>query len=81
MGIKIALLVQKLWQFCWMVGFCLLVNLHWEGSAPAAYAQGLFLWFLETATAFDQREKQFDNILLCMLYTGEEEEEKDKLYF
>ena len=27
-GIQIALLVQKLWRFCWMGGFCLLVELQ-----------------------------------------------------
>ena len=30
-GIKIAVWVQKLRQFCWMGGFCLLVELHREG--------------------------------------------------
>ena len=50
-GIKIALLNQKLWRFCWMGGFCLLVELHQEGSAPAACAAGLFhdmlIWIRE----------------------------------
>ena len=41
-GIKIALLVQELRQFCCMGGLCLLVKLHREGSAPAACAAGLF---------------------------------------
>ena len=41
-GIQSALLVQKLLQFCWMGGFCLLVEHHWEGSAPSACAAGLF---------------------------------------
>ena len=32
-GIQIALLVQKVRQFCCIGGFCLLVELHcWEGS-------------------------------------------------
>ena len=43
-GIKIALLVQELRRFCWIGGLCLLVELHREGSAPAACAAGLF-WF------------------------------------
>ena len=30
-------------------GFCLLVELHREGSAPAACAAGLFLFFLHLA--------------------------------
>ena len=42
-GIQIALLVQKLRRFWWMGGFCLLVELHREGSAPAACAAGLFI--------------------------------------
>ena len=41
-GIKIGKLVQKLQWFCWMGGFCLLVELHWEGTAPAACAAALF---------------------------------------
>ena len=32
-GIQISVLVQKLWWFCLMGGFCLLVELHGEGSA------------------------------------------------
>ena len=40
---KIALVVQKLRQFYWRGGFCLLVELHWEGSAPPACPAGLFL--------------------------------------
>ena len=35
--------LQKLRQFCWMGGFCPLVELHREGSAPAACAAGLFI--------------------------------------
>ena len=35
-------LVQKLPQFGWRGEFCLLVELHREGSAPAACAAGLF---------------------------------------
>ena len=41
-GIQIALLVQKKRQFCWMGGFCPLVELHREGSALAACTAGLF---------------------------------------
>ena len=41
-GPKIALVVQKLQQFYWRGGFCLLVELHWEGSAPAACTAGFF---------------------------------------
>ena len=37
-------LVQKLWWFRWMGGFCLLVELHREGSAPEACAAGLFFF-------------------------------------
>ena len=50
-------LVQKLQQFCWKCGFCLWwVELHWEGSAPAAWRAGLskqklkyYLYDLEAA--------------------------------
>ena len=42
-GIIIAVLVEKCQWFCWMGGFCLLVELHQEGSVPAACAAGLFL--------------------------------------
>ena len=41
-GIKIASLVQKLRSFYWRGGFCLLSELHWEKSAPAAGAADLF---------------------------------------
>ena len=41
-GIQIAYLVQKLQQFCRMGGFCPLLELHREGSAPAACAADLF---------------------------------------
>ena len=41
-GFQVALLVQKLWQFCLMSAVCLLVELHREGSAPTACAAGLF---------------------------------------
>ena len=41
-GIKIALLVRELRPFCWIGWFCLLVELHREGSAPAACAADLF---------------------------------------
>ena len=40
---RIALAVQKLQQFHWKGGFCLLVELHWEGSARSACTAGLFL--------------------------------------
>ena len=40
---EIASLMTKLQRFCWMGGFCLLVELHQEGSAPAACAADLFL--------------------------------------
>ena len=46
-GIEIAVLVQKLQRFCWMGGFCLLVELHREGSAPAACTAGLFSLMLK----------------------------------
>ena len=36
-------MVQKLWPFYWRGWFCLLVELHREGSAPAASAKGFFL--------------------------------------
>ena len=32
-NIKIESLVQKVWKFGWMGGFCLLMELHQEGSA------------------------------------------------
>ena len=38
-GILIAVLVQKLRQFCWMVGFCPMVELHLEVSAPVGSNQ------------------------------------------
>ena len=41
-GIKTPLVVQKLRPFYWRGRFCLLVELHWDGSAPAACAAGLF---------------------------------------
>ena len=41
-AIKSAVLVHKVRRFCWMGGFCLLVELHREGSAPAACAAVLF---------------------------------------
>ena len=34
-----ALFVQKVHQFCWIVGFCLLVELHRKGSGHAAKHQ------------------------------------------
>ena len=37
-----ALLVQKLRRFWGRGGFYLVVELHWEGSVPAASAAGLF---------------------------------------
>ena len=40
-GIQIASLVQELRRFCWMGGFCLLVELHRQRSAPAACTAGL----------------------------------------
>ena len=41
-GTQITLLVQKLWQFCWIGGLCLLVELHKEASGSAACAACLF---------------------------------------
>ena len=35
-------MVQKLQQFSWKVGFCLLVKVNREGPAPTACAAGLF---------------------------------------
>ena len=43
-GIQIALLVQKLWPFCWIGVFCLFVELHWEGSARSLRSS--FFFFL-----------------------------------
>ena len=31
-------MVTKLWWFCWIGGFCLFVELHWEWSPPAHQA-------------------------------------------
>ena len=42
MDSRIASLVQHIWQFCWMGGFCLFVELHQEGPVPATWAAGLF---------------------------------------
>ena len=42
MSIKIALLFHKLRAFL-MGGLCLLVSLHWEGSAPDVCTAGLFV--------------------------------------
>ena len=42
-GITIAVFFQRLRQFAEWLDFCLLVELHREGSAPAACAAGLFL--------------------------------------
>ena len=49
-------MVQKLRPFYWRGGFCPLVELHWEGSAPAACAAGLFtiIWVcLLTLNSFE----------------------------
>ena len=35
-------MAQKFWQFYWRGGFCLFMELHRKGSAPAACAAGLF---------------------------------------
>ena len=35
-------MVQKLRPFYWRSRFCLLMELHWEGSVPAACAAGCF---------------------------------------
>ena len=43
--IFLALVVQKLRPFYWRGGFCLLVELHQEGSALAACAAGLLVEF------------------------------------
>ena len=59
-GIKIPSVVQKWRAFYWRGGFCLLVELRREGSAPAACAAGLFikkdknliLWPLSTIKTF-----------------------------
>ena len=40
---KIVYVAQKSKQFYWSDGFWLLVELHWEGSAPAACTACLFL--------------------------------------
>ena len=47
MAIKIARLVQDLRQVFCMTGFCLFVELHQEGSAPATCAVGLFSFYIE----------------------------------
>ena len=39
----VTVMVQKLRRFCWIGGFCPLVELHREGSDPAACATGLLL--------------------------------------
>ena len=41
----IELLDQKLRQFCWIGGFCLLVELHWEGSMRSLLCR--FISFVE----------------------------------
>jgi hypothetical protein len=43
-GIKIASLVQKLQSFYWRGRFCLMVELHRDGSTPAACAARLFFF-------------------------------------
>ena len=42
-GIQIALLVQKLWRFCCVSGFCLLVELHREGLRLQPAQQACYL--------------------------------------
>ena len=39
-------------RFCWMSGFCLLVELYREGSAPAACAAGLLFFRFTLCTNF-----------------------------
>ena len=39
-GIKIAVLFEKLWLFCWIGRLCLLFEFHPEGSVPEACAAG-----------------------------------------
>ena len=42
-GIPIAILFQEIGRFCKRGGFCLALELHQEGSVPAACVAGLFL--------------------------------------
>ena len=42
-SIKIEALVQKLCQFCWIGGLCLLLELQRKGSLPVACAEGCSL--------------------------------------
>ena len=64
MGIKIAVLVQKLWQFSRTGEFCLLVELHREGSSrlqPAKQACCWVLFFTNTSlNIFDLCKPQFN---------------------
>ena len=41
--IKIASLVKKLLKICWICGFLLVVDLHWEGSAITRLPSSFFL--------------------------------------
>ena len=62
-SIKMAVLVQNLRRFSWLGVFCLLVELHREGSAPAAFAAGLFSSFLHVFTCSVGCVARYLNIL------------------
>ena len=47
MAIKIARVVEELRQFFCMTGFCLIVELHQDGSAPETCAVALFSLYIE----------------------------------
>ena len=51
---KIASLIQKLQQFWWMHGFCLLVELHREGSAINKANPSSFLTVYRNTNTFNQ---------------------------
>ena len=59
--------MQKLQQFWWSYELCLLVELHWEGSAPAAFAARLFLVLLVvylTTTQTDlEKDKEISQLI------------------
>ena len=53
MAIKIAWRVQELQKFFCMIGFCLFVELHQDGSAPATCAVSLFSFYIEKNRCVD----------------------------
>ena len=64
--IKIESIDQKFQQFFWMGGFCLLVELHLEGSAPTACKAGLF-WTMSKYELIFSRDR-FPRLLYIQRY-------------